>query len=146
MALLRAVPFRSIAAMTTFALYVLFAAVSMLANLVAQEAVVRTAPIAALPLSILAGTAAGFAVKYLLDKKWIFEDAYAGARSEIRKVSLYGFFSVFTTLIFWAFEVAFLKIWGTDFAKYTGAVLGLSIGYAIKYLLDRTFVFRERPA
>ena len=132
--------------MTTFALYVLFAAVSMLANLLAQEAVVRTASVAALPLSILAGTAAGFVVKYLLDKKWIFDDGYAGPRCEIRRVSLYGFFSVFTTLIFWAFEVASWTIWGTDVAKYSGAVLGLSIGYAVKYLLDRTYVFREQPA
>ena len=136
----------TIAAMTTFALYVLFAAISMLANLLTQEAVVRTAPVAPLPLSILAGTVAGFVVKYVLDKRWIFDDGYAGARSEIRKVSLYGFFSVFTTLIFWVFEVAFWTIWGTDFAKYTGAVLGLSIGYAVKYGLDRTYVFRERPA
>jgi putative flippase GtrA len=132
--------------MTPFALYVLFAAFSMLANLVAQEAVMRTATVAALPLSILVGTVVGFVVKYLLDKKWVFDDSYAGARSEIRKVSLYGFFSVFTTLIFWAFEWAFWVIWNTEFAKYTGAVLGLSVGYAIKYLLDRTYVFRERPA
>lgn len=132
--------------MLTALLYVAFAIFSMAANLLTQEAVVRMSPVYPLPLSILAGTAAGFAVKYVLDKRWIFRDAYTTGREEIRKVSLYGFFSVFTTLIFWAFEVAFWTIWGTDFAKYTGAVIGLSIGYAVKYLLDRSFVFRARPA
>jgi hypothetical protein len=132
--------------MTTLLLYILFAALSMVANLVTQEAVFRTAPVAPLALAILAGTAAGFAVKYVLDKRWIFADPYTSGTAELRKISLYGFFSVFTTLIFWGFEVAFWAIWGTAFAKYAGAVLGLSIGYAVKFLLDRTFVFRERAA
>jgi hypothetical protein len=43
-------------------------------------------------------------------------------------------------------EVAFWAVWGTSLAKYTGAVLGLAIGYAAKYALDRQFVFTERPA
>jgi hypothetical protein len=47
------------------------------------------------------------------------------------------------TLVFWAFEIAFLAIGG--FAKYTGAVVGLSIGNFAKCLLDRTFTF-NRPA
>ena len=132
--------------MLTALLYIAFAAVSMAANLLAQEAVVRLSPVYPLALSILAGTAAGFVVKYVLDKRWIFRDGYATGREELRKVSLYGFFSVFTTLIFWAFEVAFWTVWGTDVAKYTGAVVGLCIGYGVKYLLDRTFVFRASPA
>ena len=126
--------------------YVLFAALSMVANLVTQELLFRTAPIAPLAFAILGGTAAGFAVKYVLDKKWIFHDATTTGRDELRKISLYGFFSVFTTLIFWGFEVAFWWIWRTDLAKYAGAVLGLSLGYAIKFSLDRTFVFRARTA
>lgn len=130
----------------TIVLYVLFAGLSMMANLLTQEAVFRTAPVAALPLAILAGTAAGFVVKYLLDKKWVFSDRYTTHGEELRKVTLYGVFSGFTTLIFWAFEVTFWAVWGTDFAKYAGAVLGLAIGYAVKYRLDRTFVFRERTA
>ena len=30
--------------------------------------------------------------------------------------------------------------------RYAGAVLGLAIGYAAKYRLDRRFVFREQAA
>jgi putative flippase GtrA len=126
--------------------YVVFAVVATLANLAAQELVIRLAPIAPLTVSILAGTVAGFVLKYILDKKWVFDDGYAGHRRELQKVTLYGAFSVLTTLVFWSFEVAFWTIWRTDLAKYTGAVLGLAIGYAAKFALDRTFVFQERRA
>ena len=129
---------------TMFSRYVLFAVVATLANLATQELVIRIAPVAPLTLSILAGTAAGFVLKYVLDKKWVFDDRYGGHREELQKVTLYGAFSVLTTLIFWGFEVAFWTIWRTDLAKYTGAVLGLAIGYAAKFALDRAFVFKER--
>lgn len=126
--------------------YVLFAVVATLANLGAQEAVIRLAPVAPLALSILVGTVVGFAVKYILDKKWVFYDAFTTHREEARKISLYGLFSVVTTLVFWGFEVAFWMIWRTDVAKYAGAVMGLAIGYTAKFALDQTYVFRERSA
>jgi putative flippase GtrA len=129
-----------------FSRYVLFAVVATLANLATQELVIRVAPVAPLTLSILAGTAAGFVLKYVLDKKWVFDDRYRGHREELQMVTLYGVFSVLTTLVFWGFEIAFWTIWRTDFAKYSGAVLGLAIGYAAKFALDRTFVFKERRA
>lgn len=126
--------------MSTFLLYVVFAGVATVANLAAQELFLRMS--GNLAVAILAGTAAGFATKYVLDKKWVFSDRYTTHRQELRKVTLYGAFSVATTLVFWLFEVAFWMAWRTDFAKYTGAVLGLAVGYAIKFVLDRTFVFR----
>ena len=126
--------------MSTFLLYLVFAGLATVANLAAQELFLRMS--GSLAVAILAGTAAGFATKYALDKKWVFSDRYTTHRQELRKVTLYGAFSVATTLVFWLFEVAFWMAWRTDFAKYTGAVLGLAVGYAIKFVLDRTFVFR----
>jgi len=127
-----------------FVRYVLFAAFATAANLAVQEITIRIAPVAPLALSILAGTAAGFVLKYVLDKRFVFDDAYGGRAGEARKVALYGAFSVLTTLVFWGFELAFWHVWKTDAAKYAGAVIGLSIGYAAKFWLDRTFVFKER--
>ena len=129
-----------------FVRYVVFAIIATLVNLVTQEIVVRIAPVAPLASSILMGTATGFILKYVLDKKWVFDDDYGGHRQEVQKITLYGAFSVLTTLVFWGFEVAFWMIWQTDLAKYTGAVLGLAIGYGAKFILDRTFVFKERQA
>jgi putative flippase GtrA len=47
-----------------------------------------------------------------------------------------------TTAIFWVTETVFWMIWGTDGARELGAILGLSVGYITKYLLDRRYVFR----
>ena len=123
--------------------YALFAGFSTLVNLATQALVVRWAPLGA---AILAGTAAGFAVKYLLDKHWIFFDRYESTDRELWKVALYGAFSVVTTLIFWSTEISFWILWRTPAAKYTGAGLGLAVGYAAKYALDRAFVFRQSRA
>jgi hypothetical protein len=132
---------------TIFVRYVAFAIIAGLANLVTQEAVVRALPQSApIMTSVLSGTAVGFGVKYLLDKYFIFLDGYEGHAAELRKVGLYGLFSIGTTLLFWAFELSFWSIWATAEAKYIGAVLGLALGNWLKYLLDRTWVFpRNRP-
>ncbi|MCI0466971.1 MAG: GtrA family protein [Beijerinckiaceae bacterium] len=124
--------------------YALFAVAAGAVNLLTQEIVFRLSPVKPLAASIFAGTAAGFIVKYFLDKHWIFFDGYGSAAKEARKVVLYASFSVATTLIFWGFELAFLAIGGTARAKYTGAVIGLVIGNVTKYLLDRSFTFNPR--
>ncbi|WP_172122451.1 MULTISPECIES: GtrA family protein [unclassified Devosia] len=126
--------------------YVLFAILSSLINFGVQELVVTGLPWAPLMLSILAGTAAGFAAKYVLDKNWIFFDSSSSHGEEARKVGLYGLFSVFTTIVFWSFEIAAWSIWQTDVAKYSGGALGLAIGYVAKYWLDRRFVFRTEAS
>lgn len=125
-------------------LYVLFALLSTAMNLGTQQIAVmaltgRVGPV--LPLSLLAGTATGFVAKYLLDKHFIFFDQSSDGREEARKVVLYGLFSVFTTLLFWGMEIGFLRLFGTVAAKYTGAVVGIALGYAVKFLLDRRFTF-----
>lgn len=122
--------------------YVAFAVVATLANLGTQRLVLASevgAPsyIAAL----IAGTLVGLVVKYLLDKRWIFADLSTGLAAHGRKFSLYTLMGVATTLIFWGTETIFWLAWQTHSAREAGAVLGLAIGYAVKYQLDRRFVF-----
>lgn len=124
--------------------YVLFAILSMAANLAVQAGVFRLLPTGGLLPAMAAGTIAGFVLKYGLDKFWIFADPVEGHGRELRKVALYGLFSVVTTCIFWAFEAVAWLVWGTEAAKYAGAVLGLCVGYVVKYGLDRRFTFRAR--
>lgn len=126
--------------------YAVFAIIATLMNFVVQEAVIHISPVEPLMLSLVAGTIAGFAVKYVLDKKWIFFDGYTSYASEAWKITLYGLFSVLTTIVFWSFEISFWTLWQTDLAKYTGGALGLAIGYVSKYALDRRFVFRSERA
>ncbi|ANL44523.1 GtrA family protein [Rhizobium phaseoli] len=126
--------------------YVAFAVLSTAANFLVQAIFLHIAPWSGLMPSILAGTAAGFAVKYVLDKKWIFFDRYTSHGDEVAKVALYGLFSVLTTVIFWGFEISFWTLWKTEFAKYAGGAIGLAIGYISKYALDRRFVFKPGEA
>jgi putative flippase GtrA len=85
-------------------------------------------------------------VKYVLDKRWIFYDATRGARRARAAILLYSLMGVATTAIFWVTETTFWLIWGTDLAREAGAVLGLTVGYVTKYLLDRRFVFQSGEA
>jgi putative flippase GtrA len=124
-----------------FVRYVLFAIMAGLSNIVAQEIIVRTVLSEPIEISILVGTVMGFFVKYLLEKRWVFLDIYDGHQAEIRKVLVYSVFGVGTTLLFWGFELSFWHVGHTVEAKYLGAVLGLSLGNWIKYVLDKRYVF-----
>jgi putative flippase GtrA len=133
-----------VAAHVILARYVIFAAIAGLANLAAQEFVVRIAPSRPLMTSVLVGTGVGFLVKYALEKRWVFFDRYEGHGREIRKIVVYGFFGVGTTVLFWAIELAAWQLWQTTAAKYAGAALGLSVGNWLKYVLDKHFVFQRK--
>jgi putative flippase GtrA len=65
-------------------------------------------------------------------------------RKHSQMFSLYTVMGTATTAIFWGTETAFWMIWHTDFMRELGAMIGLSIGYIVKYNLDRRFVFADR--
>lgn len=89
------------------------------------------------------GTLSGLVLKYILDKKYIFFHTPKNKKDDGKKFLIYSFMGLFTTAIFWLFEMAFDALFAGELAKYAGAVVGLSIGYAIKYYLDKRFVFKE---
>jgi len=124
--------------------YLLFALVATVSNILAQELFAMLFTTETLWSPLMAGTLTGFAVKYGLDKRWIFFDRSRSYGHELSKIGLYGLFSVLTTVIFWSAEIAFWNVWKTDLAKYSGAVLGLAVGYLAKFSLDRKYVFRAK--
>ena len=127
------------------ALYALFAGIATLANLSAQAAVVALRPDqVGIVVSVLVGTVVGLPVKYLLDKRWIFGIVGTGRR-DLRLFVLYGLTAVFTTVLFWGTEWAFAAAFATTPARLVGGALGLAAGYAIKYRLDKRFVFGVPP-
>lgn len=124
------------------ALYVLFAAVSIAVNLGMQAAFLQWyRGWRAIELSILIGTTAGLPLRYVLDKRHIFGFTSDNLRHDGRLFVLYTAMSVITTIIFWSTEYAFHRLFGTDAMRYLGGVLGLSLGFIVKYRLDRRFVF-----
>lgn len=132
--------------MTIASKYSLFAILATLINLSVQEIVIRiydgSFPIY---LAMMFGTLAGLVSKYLLDKKTIFGFITTSHREDLGKFTLYGLTGVVTTAIFWGFELGFDSLIGGKIARYMGAVIGLSIGYGVKYQLDKRYVF-ERQA
>jgi len=92
-------------------------------------------------LAMFVGTLAGLVLKYILDKKYIFFHTPKSKKDDGKKFMLYSLMGVFTTFIFWGFEIAFDYIYESEGAKYIGAVIGLTIGYVVKYFLDKRFVF-----
>ena len=92
-------------------------------------------------LALFMGTLSGLIVKYLLDKKYIFAYQSKNKKEEGKTFFLYSFMGVFTTVIFWGMEISFDYLFSHESGKYIGGVLGLVIGYVIKYNLDKKYVF-----
>lgn len=125
--------------------YVAFAILATLSNLATQRAVLALGDSGMhFGAAIGAGTFVGLVIKYMLDKRWIFQDIETGAWNHGRKFSLYTAMGLVTTAIFWGTETLFWIVWQTDRMRELGAVLGLAVGYVIKYNLDRRFVFTNR--
>ena len=90
------------------------------------------------------GTLVGLVVKYILDKNFIFYHVVEDKKDDAKKFVLYSLMGVFTTIIFWGTEIAFDTLFQDPNAKYLGALIGLSIGYIIKYFLDKKYVFIQK--
>ena len=125
--------------------YSLFALLATLLNLGAQEASFRVydGAFSIYPAMAL-GTLVGLVSKYLLDKKYIFRFITASRREDLGRFTLYGLTGIATTAIFWGFEIGFDWLIGGRVARYAGAVIGLSIGYGVKYRLDKRDVFSQQ--
>ena len=121
--------------------YVLFALIATFLNLMTQRIILKTTIETNLLIAILMGTLVGLIVKYLLDKKWIF---YYKPKSVIKNTNMflkYSFIGLITTSIFWVLESIFWIIYRDDIMRELGAIIGLSIGYFIKYKIDKKYVF-----
>ena len=123
-------------------LYGAFSLLSIALNIITQMGVVALLGGAwTIPLSVLAGTATGLFAKYVLDKRWIFRYVPRDRAEDARKFAHYVATGLFTTGVFWGTEYLFHILFHTDMMRYVGGVIGLIIGYALKYRLDKRYVF-----
>ena len=122
--------------------YTLFAVISMVANLGSQKLAFDLYQAAyAVPISVCVGTGVGLVVKYLLDKAWIFRYEHRSVAHGLRTFTLYVAMGLGTTFVFWAVEFAADALFHGETARLVGGALGLTIGYVVKYQLDKRFVF-----
>ena len=123
-------------------LYTLFAVVSTAINIGSQMVSiwVYEGPFS-VEISILVGTAMGLPLRYFLEKRYIFNFTSKNLVHDGKLFVFYSAMGVITTLIFWGTEYAFHVIYDTDFMRYLGGIIGLSIGFYVKYQLDKKYVF-----
>jgi putative flippase GtrA len=128
--------------MTLVLRYATFALLATAVNILAQEiTLVAYHGRNALLLAVMVGTAAGLLLKYQLDKRYIFKFTPASIVHDTVAFVRYTVMGVLTTGIFWGFEFFFDWYFETKRMRYTGAVIGLGIGYLLKYNMDKRFVF-----
>jgi len=121
--------------------YTAFAIIATALNLTTQSVLFYFySGAAAIYLGLAFGTVVGLLVKYLLDKHYIFY-AVNTSNKHGKEFFLYSLIGGFTTLLFWGSEIGFDYIFDSEMAKYAGGAIGLSLGYCIKYQLDKRYVF-----
>ena len=124
--------------------YILFCIFAILVNLVTQRIILGLILIENnYFFALVLGTLTGLITKYILDKNYIFSDYDNSIKNNSKKFTLYTFNGIFTTVIFWGTESLFFFVYATALARELGAVIGLSIGYFLKYRLDKKFVFQK---
>lgn len=127
--------------------YSSFALISTLFNMLFQYFSFKLySGFASIYLALFMGTLAGLIVKYLLDKKFIFHHVSSCTKDDVKSFGLYSLMGIFTTVIFWGMEIGFDIIFDDENAKYIGGLIGLAIGYVIKYFLDKKYVFINNNA
>lgn len=127
--------------------YFIFALIATAANICTQDLFVHAyGGGLQLLVSVIVGTGVGLVVKYLLDKKYIFRFHTRSVAHDTRTFMLYTVMGLATTVIFWGFEFGFHHLFETREMRYLGGVIGLGIGYFVKYHLDKRYVFRTEVA
>ena len=123
-------------------LYSVFASLSTIINILSQMlSLCIYDGVCAVEISMLIGTATGLPLRYLLEKRYIFNFKSSNIKHDGQLFLLYSFMGVFTTAIFWFTEYAFHLLFTDDLMRYIGGIIGLSIGFYIKYRLDKKYVF-----
>ena len=126
-------------------LFIFFAMVSTLFNLLTQRLVLSFDQTNLFFfIAISAGTIVGLVIKFFLDKFYIFFDKKNDISYLGKKFGMYTFMGIFSTIIFWGTEFIFWIIWRQENMREIGAILGLTMGYIIKYRLDKKYVFRQK--
>ncbi|CAI8371086.1 MAG: Uncharacterised protein [Gammaproteobacteria bacterium] len=124
-------------------LYIYFSLIAMTLNIFSQYLVFSLHDNEyTIYVAILVGTTLGLISKYSLDRVYIFKYNINNIYGYSKNFALYTFTGIFTTLIFWIFEYSFYILFENNVAKYIGAIIGLTIGYTVKYVLDKKFVFK----
>ena len=142
-----------------YLLYILFAFISTFINLVTQliveyffllsyqpyyNKIVYQTITLGLIFKICIATFISFLFKFFVDKLVIFNDNTKEIIKNLKKITIYAFFAIFTTAIFWGFELLFKLLFDFRYSEYLGGFIGLIFGYTLKFILDTRYVFNKK--
>ena len=116
--------------------------VAIWVNLISQRIFLELIFVDNYIVALIFGTLTGLISKYMLDKNYIFKDLDHSLKNNSKKFTMYSLNGVLTTIIFWGMESLFYFVYSTSFAREIGAIIGLSLGYFLKYRLDKKYVFQ----
>ncbi len=120
-------------------LYVVFAAFAICLNMFVQNLMFALWPLGgAIFVAMPVGAGVALLTKYFLDRRYVFASERSASRIEFLKYALTG---GFITAVFFVTEYAIWIIYQTDYARNVGIVIGMTVGYTLKYVLDRHFIF-----
>ena len=126
-------------------LYSIFAIIATFSNLYTQRLILSIDKTNLFfIISISTGTLVGLLIKFFLDKKFIFLEKNIKYKNDGLIFSLYSLMGIISTSIFWGTETIFWLIWQNQAMREIGAILGLTLGYIVKYKLDKYYVFNQR--
>jgi putative flippase GtrA len=92
-------------------------------------------------LALVIGTTGGLILKYVLDRNFIFAAGGVNFATDAGRFSLYGCLGLITTAVFWLAEWLGHQWLPQSHGRYLGGALGLTLGYTLKYWMDRRWVF-----
>lgn len=123
-------------------LYIFFALIAIITNIITQDIILSLYNGKFdIWIAIIIGTTIGLITKYILDKNYIFNIKKTSNKYATSLFIPYTATGILTTAVFWSMEFGFYYMFGTKEMQYLGAIIGLSIGYIIKYHLDKHYVF-----
>jgi len=122
--------------------YGVFSVIATLINLASQElTIIVYSGGYALYVALLVGTMTGLISKYCLDKKFISAFFTRSQRRNLNTFVAYAVTGALTTALLWGFGLGSEFWFRGKSARYSGAAIGLAIGYVVKYHLDSRLVF-----
>ena len=128
-----------------FILYVSFALIATVTNLLSQRLILMWGDTLFFFLMAMAfGALSGLVVKFFLDRRFIFRVHYAPQDyNQVDQFRRYAGTGILTTCLFFLSESIFWAFFQTHTGREIGAVVGLGLGYSLKYKLDKYYVFGE---
>lgn len=84
-----------------------------------------------------------YILKFILDKFIVFDKREKDLKQTTKEFSLYFLFAILTTIENILIQFLMSNFIGTDY--WISLLTALTAGYITKYVLDKNFVFKEKP-